>query len=334
MTLSSDDAQDVIVNLSGRGALLTYAPVMQPVDSAYINLTQFRADWSDQTPAENVASYTLEVKTKPLFELLESADFSDVPDALTEDGTGLADISGNYWDYLPEGWTATSYLGAYDNALILAYDGTVKSPTYNLTGYGKVTVVIKAASYYYSNSHINVYTSLDSKELTLSDDMINHTVVLDCAASDAVTIKSVDNYSSVKHVDIYAGEQSESLMATETGNETYRLITDITDRFYTVQDLVAEGTYVYKVKAVYVDGTESDWSNKEEVTLFENGHGYALGDVNHDGRLNIDDVTDLINYLLTEDGSSICPMCADAYGDGRITIDDVTELIYILLTGK
>ena len=334
VTLSSDGAQDVIVNLKGRGALTTYTPVMEPANSDYINLTQFRADWTDQTPAENVDSYTLEVKTKPLFELLESADFSNVPDALTEDGAGLADISGNYWDYLPEGWTATSYLGAYGNALILAYDGTIKSPTYNLTGYDKVTVVLKAASYYYNSSTIEVYTSIDSRELTLSDDMINRTIVLNCAPGDAVTIKSAGNYTSVKQVDIYAGELSESLRASETGNDTYRLITDITDMFYTVQGLAAEGTYVYKVKAVYVDGTESDWSNRQEVTLFENSHGYALGDVNHDGMVNIEDVTDLINYLLKKDESIICLTCADVYADAKINIDDLTELINLLLSGK
>ena len=333
VTLSSDGAQDVIVNLKGRGALLTSPPEMQPANSDYINLTQFRADWTDYTPAENVASYTLEVNTKPLFELLESADFSNVPDALTEDGTGLEDISGNYWDYLPEGWTATSYLGAYSNALILAYDGTIKSPTYNLAGYDKVTVVFKAASYYYSSSTIKIYTSIDSQDLTLSDDMIDRTVVLNCAPGDAVTIKSMGNYTSVKQVDIYAGELSESLRAVETGNDTYRLITDITDMFYIVKGLAAEGTYVYKVKAVYVDGTESAWSNRQEVTLFENIHSFSSGDVNHDGVLSIDDVTDLINYLLTRDESGICLICADVDSDSRISIDDVTALINILLSG-
>ena len=88
-----------------------------------------------------------------------------------------------------------------------------------------------------------------------------------------------------------------TLNASETGNATYRLITDITDKFYTVRDLEAAGTYIYKVKAVLADGTETAWSNVEEVTLFENGHGYELGDVNHDGMVNIGDVTTLIDYL-------------------------------------
>ena len=334
VTLSSNGAQSVTVDLSGRGVLQTYVPTMLPADSAYINLTKFRADWTDETPAENVSSYTLEVMTKPQVELLETADFSNVPDALTEDGTGLVDISGNYSDYLPAGWSGTSYLGAYSNALILAYDGTIKSPTYNLNGFDKVTVVVKTAAYYYDTSSISVSTSVDSETLTPNSSMTDYTVVLDCANADAVTLKSIENYTSVKQVTIYAGDLTlAKLNATEAGNDTYRLITGITDRFYTVENLLAEGTFVYKVKALYSDGTESAWSNREEVTLFQNGHGYELGDVNHDESVSIADVTRLIDYLL--DGTTpICEICANVNGDAVISIADVTALIDMLLSGN
>ena len=56
------------------------------------------------------------------------------------------------------------------------------------------------------------------------------------------------------------------------------------------------------------------------------------GDVNGDGRLSIDDVTDLINLLLT--GTTDGNASADVNGDGRVSIDDVTDLINILLTGN
>ncbi len=332
ITLKSDGAEDVIINLTGRGLIEGYTPVMLPANEQYINLTQFRADWTDQTPAQNVTSYTLEVMPKPSFVLLESADFSNVPDALTEDGQGLDDISGNYGDYLPEGWSATSYLGAFNNALILAYDGTIKTPTYNLTGYGKVTVVINAAAYYYDTSTIRVLTSVGAQDLTLSGSLTNYTVVLDCADLDAVTIQSLTNYSSIKQVTVYAGEESR-FQATESGDALYRLITGITDRFYTVKDLEAAGTYIYKVKTLFADGTESAWSNVEEVTLFENGHNYQPGDVDHDGILTINDVTTLIDYLLG-DTDGCCPICADVDGEDGIFITDVTTMIDLMLSGK
>ncbi|MBR4828382.1 MAG: M6 family metalloprotease domain-containing protein [Muribaculaceae bacterium] len=332
ITLSSNGAQDVVVNLTGRGALLTYTPVMQPADYNYVHLTQFRAEWTDMTSAENVASYTLEVSPKPVVELLETADFSNVPDALTEDGQGLVDISDNYGDYLPDGWSGTSYLGAYGNALILAYDGTLKTPTYNYTGYGKTTVVVKVAAYYYNTASIRVSTSVDSKELTLNNSMSEYTVVLDCANADAVTITSVDNYTSIKMVTVYAGDLTQaSLKATETGDESYRLITDITDKSYVVRNLMEGCNFVYKVKALYIDGTESEWSNREEVYLIENASPHMTGDVNHDGNVSIADVTALIDYLLGTDGNN-CLICADVNGDGKVDIADVTALIDMLLS--
>ena len=110
------------------------------------------------------------------------------------------------------------------------------------------------------------------------------------------------------------------------------MITGITDKFYTVNNLLAEGTFLYKVKASYTDGTESDWSNVELVTLFDNGpapHGYDLGDVNHDHSVNIKDVTDLIDCLLS--GGSVCDICADVKVDGLVNIADVTALIDLVL---
>ena len=332
LTLSSPGAQDVVIPVTGHGLIEGYAPVMQPADEAYINLTGFRADWTDITPAQNVASYTLEVSPKPVVDLLETADFSNVPDVLTEDGQALDDISGNYGDYLPEGWSATSYLGAYGGALLVAYEGTVSTPAYNLTGYDKMTVVIRAASYYYDNSTISISTSIDSQELALNQSWTEYTIVLDCANWDKATIRSLTDYSSIRQVTVYAGDLTAlSYKATETGDATYRLITGITDMFYTVRNLEAEGSFIYKVKSVFADGTESPWSNVQQVTLTGSGHDYATGDVNHDGKVSITDVTDLIDYLLNS-ASECCVICADVDGDGKVSITDVTELIDKLLT--
>ncbi len=329
ITLSSNGADDVVVNLTGNGLIEGYTPVMLPADSAWVNLTQFRADWTDQTPAQNVASYTLAVNVKPSFMLLETADFSTVPNAV--DGQYLADIWENTDGYLPDGWSATSYLTAYNGAMIMAYSGSMKTPTYNLQGYDKVTVVVSAAAYAGNSATMRVSTSAGQQEIALDDTFTNYTVVLDCNDLDAVTFTNVDNstYSSVKNVEIYAGEITASrLNATETGNETERLITGINDCYYTVTGLQAGGAYVYKVKTHYIDGTESSWSNIQEITLFENGHGYELGDVNHDGAISIADVTKLVDYLLGVVGTEeCCLVCSDLNEDGTIGIADVTVLI-------
>ena len=55
------------------------------------------------------------------------------------------------------------------------------------------------------------------------------------------------------------------------------------------------------------------------------------GDANGDGKVNITDVTTIINYLLSGDGSAIDLSAADVDGNGTVKITDVTELINILL---
>ena len=55
------------------------------------------------------------------------------------------------------------------------------------------------------------------------------------------------------------------------------------------------------------------------------------GDVNRDNVVNISDVTDLINCLLSGDYASINLEAADCDPDGSINISDVTALINYLL---
>ena len=59
---------------------------------------------------------------------------------------------------------------------------------------------------------------------------------------------------------------------------------------------------------------------------------FIRGDVNGDGFVTIDDVTALINYLLTEDPTGINLEAANCDEIGTINISDVTELINYLLT--
>lgn len=136
----------------------------------------------------------------------------------------------------------------------------------------------------------------------------------------------------VTQVDIYSSTNRAAKMIftlpTETGDANSRNITDITDKFYTVTDLAEGGTFTYRVKAYYVNGTQSAWSNIETVTLGD--FGYTTGDVNHDESVSIKDVTDLIDYLLGSD-VDICTTCADVSGDNMVTIKDVTDLIDMLL---
>ena len=331
ITLSSDGAQDVIVNLTGRGLIESYTPVMLPADEAAINLTKFRADWTDATPEQNVSSYTLEVNLKPNVALLETADFSTMPDVL--DGEYLKDISTEYEQYLPAGWYGSSYLASYGGGLILAYEAILRTPAYNLKGYDKVTVVINGATYGGTSSTMRVSTSQGVQELTLSDSFTDYVVVLDCADDDAVTIADVESFVYVKQVQVYAGDLTTVSRADVPDDSTYRFITGITDKHFTVTGLQAEGTFQYKVKTVYSDGSESAWSNVEEVILHAGSHGFEVGDVNHDGKVNITDVTMMITAVTSNQGG-ICPICSDFNGDGNYNISDVIDIINFIVNGR
>ena len=58
---------------------------------------------------------------------------------------------------------------------------------------------------------------------------------------------------------------------------------------------------------------------------------FILGDVDDDGRVGINDVTTLIDYILTYGQTTINFDAADVTGDGNIGIEDVTGIIDIIL---
>ena len=87
------------------------------------------------------------------------------------------------------------------------------------------------------------------------------------------------------------------------------------------------------MKALYTDGAESAWSNVETVTLVDNVPAFLRGDVDKDGNVGIADVTALIDYILTGNGTDINLNAADVDNDENIGIADVTALIDYILTG-
>ncbi len=276
IAIASSGATSKTVSLSGTAtaaALETYTPVMSAANSSYITTNSFRANWTDQTTSSNVSSYTLQVTEKgstPATSQLASIDLSSVSQVVNDEGY-LTDVSGSIASYLGTGWTASTYV--YANTGMLITGGNLVSPNYSLSGYSKVTVKVTAYSYYssyYGSATLSVGTGSQTSTQALSDSGTEYTFVLNCSSSDKVTIGSTSNYISVSKIEIIAGDASvNSFNASETGGETSRTITGITNKYYTVSNLKEGGTFVYKVKAIYTDGTESAWSNEQEVTLTE-----------------------------------------------------------------
>ena len=293
-----------------------YDPVMLPANENYIGLTSFRADWTDETPEANVASYTLAVNPKidePM--LLASLYGSWYTD-------GYADIT------LPAPWGGVNVRGGWGAIYVKNnYNGNARGYiTYTIPeGYidASFSLLITTGSGSYGAGNYTVYTP---QTAAVGHNFVaeeTYTWLVTASSGEKITVYTTDSGTSpdIAVMEVYA-----------VGNAAGQLISGITDKFYTVNNLEAGGTYQYRVKALYADGKESGWSNVEEVTLSENSQ-FLRGDVNGDGSVNIADVTALIDYLLSGNASGVNLSAAECNQDSSINIADVTALIDYLLSG-
>ena len=333
VTLTSTDAESVTVKLNGTAEavpLVTYDPVM--LEAGNITSTSFAATWTDQTPAENVESYTLEVSTKPLVPEVQL-----IGSLVGTDFTGSA--SGYYNITLSAPWGGTNTRGGLNSIIYFRNKSNSANVDGNITytipeGYNNATFTMKITTGSTSDGDGNLTVATPNTAAVGHNFAAGETYawLVTASTGQKITITSTDaNYSpDIAKIEVYTGDATAATLmmkAAESGDADSRLITGITDKSYTVENLTANGTFLYRVKALYVNGTESAWSNVEEVTLSQS---ILMGDVNRDGQLSITDVTALVDYLL-DDTTDIDTAAADLNGDGAITITDVTSLIDLLL---
>ena len=334
----SSSAADTTITLVGTSRLEVYPPALLPIDSSHVSLTQFRADWSDKTDGTCVDSYTLEVSTNPSTILLASADFSNYPDV-------IGNLASCAEQYIPEGWSYDGDGFWLDGGCIEICPGsTLTTRALDLLSlYDKVTVVITAKNWSdYIKTRLTVSSSIANQKLDLRNNYAEYVVELDCNDIDSICFKAGSFYSGyytmIQKIEIYAGELPDTKLRdiSDSGDANYRLITGIVDKNCTVEGLDPGGTYFYKVKARYVDGSESQWSIAQMITLFDSDHDYQLGDVNGDGAVNITDVTQLVGYLLySGDAIDAAQLpAADVNGDGAVNITDVIQLVGLVLNAR
>ena len=323
-TLEATGAVDKTVTLYGTAVLDTSTPVMLPADSAFINLTQFRANWADETPDRFVRSYTLEVIARPAVELLATIDGSRYTG-------GYESITLGY------PWVSNEVMGGQKAVYINNNNGNGYISYIVPSNYTNdvFTVQITTVGGSYGSGNITVGSNQTPAVGHQFSGGETYNWLVTASSGERITITTNDIYYSpdISMIRVYAGEldNRQSLNAvSENGDASHRVITGITDKFCLVKNLAEGRTFFYKVKATYIDGTQSGWSNSQRVNLFLNEHDYELGDVNHDGTVNITDVTDLIDRLLYAGG--VCELCADIDGNGQIDINDVTSCIDMVLS--
>ncbi len=328
---TSPGTDDLVITLNGVSPLEIYPPVLMPVDESHLTLTSFLAQWTDETPEPNVESYMMEVYAKPDYMLIEEADFSQLPSMAPSNQASHAT------DYLPQGWSFTgSEFNLEGGSVMPRRNGVITTDALSLQGYDKVTVVVTARSYssWGDPSELTISTSQASETIDLPFSYGTTTVVLPCVEGDRVAFKA-GYYPMIQKIQIYAGDASGAVaLRSEADASRYRLITGIHDKHCVVKDLAAGGSFFYHVKALYSDGTQSDWSDTRMVTLSSGGHDYQMGDVDRNGQVGMDDLSALINYSLTGDENGVCLVCADLTDDGNVGMDDLSALINLLLSGE
>lgn len=272
LTVSSADAESKTIALTGTATL--FKGILTLNDATSVGSTRFTATWDDTTmPVANVKSYTLWVNK-------------------TSDG-GSGGNTDNYELLLEQTtmgsttWTKGGSTTAEDGYLRLGSSsktGSVTSPSFDLTDYnGKVTVVV-VAKRFGSDSNVQMKITVGSatKTFTGITTETTYVAVLD-ATADNNTVK-IENLASsqrpmLKSVMIYGGDAS-SLYPTATTGAPRRAVatsgdagnggltvTGITDKSYMVTGLTPLATYEFKVKAVYADDSESEWTEVKSVTL-------------------------------------------------------------------
>ena len=265
IAIASSGATSKTVSLSGTAtaaALTTYTPVMSAANSSYITSSSFRADWTDQTSSANVSSYTLQV----------NSEGSSTPTTTTLLGTiNGSNYTGSYKTItLSSPWGGTNVKGG-NNAVYTS--GSSGKITFTIpSGYSSNTtfsVQITTVSGTYGSGNITVKSTQTSAVGHSFSKGETYTWTVTGKTGDVITIYSTDSSYSpdMSLIQVYAGNVN--LNASETGDANARTITGITNKYYTVSNLTAGTTYVYKVKAIYTDGTSSSWSNEQSVTLSE-----------------------------------------------------------------
>lgn len=314
-------------------------PVMSVVDTTAVTSSTFRADWSS---GGDVSSYTLRVNRiaapgEDIATLLMTENFSKVT-ATSDGGTDISSSLDNYTDN--PGWTGYKVYTAANQSLKIGTAnavGYLVSPELQLGS--TITVVFSAKNWIGTSgsdgSSVIVSCGDVSETITLNDTATDYTVVLTGCTDKNVKLSMTANRKRfyVYNVSIYNGDLTAMLSRraiVEEGDSTWRAVSGITDTCYTVQAL-AGGIYEYYVKAIYIDGSESVWSNIEHVTIIAGDDEILIGDVNCDGEVTIKDVTKLIDYLLGNVTEPFDEDAADVDHNGIVTIGDVTSLIDLLL---
>ena len=140
--------------------------------------------------------------------------------------------------------------------------------------------------------------------------------------SDCINLKEITIPAGVTHIDYYAFEDCPLTIVNCLAETPPTMASDMCFKAITYSN----GTLCVPPASIEAYRSAEGWSNF--VTI----QGIFAGDANGDGELNVNDVSTMINYLLSGTSDSYFSANADINGDGNVNIQDITTLINMLLS--
>ena len=336
MNLKYSSEQQMLYQVYPAGYLYDkHEAFLQP--ATQVGATSFTATWTDSTPSEQVADYTLYVQPydPSIHEVVLNETFAAIDVNLDATTALSANKVGNYCDN--PGWTGSFvYLGAGGCFIVggQKYVGSLTTPAINPAADGKITVRFNAR--YYGNENSSALVTCGDTELSipLTRMATQYAVVFENVTPGAKVTFGCTGRAQRFYLDdvvVTTGDDRDPVEMGEDATEVL-VIPGITSTSYNVTGLNTGATYRFLVVTRFADQVTKK-SNLQLVTLTaQEEHNYTAGDVNHDSAIDIRDVVVLIDCLLSGFNENTCAICADVNGDDDVNIRDVTRLIDILLS--
>lgn len=317
ITLSSNGAPNVNVNITGTAVLETYDPMI--VQATHGSNNDINVQWQDGTPSKNVKSYRLEIAPTPYHEMRIEESFSS-----SYEGSSTTDWSAALDEFTSiPGWTGYKVYRS-DGHITLgsaSKKGWIKTPDLDMRhNDGLVTVKVTGKSTGQDQGCPVRITCADSAAtVILTNEVSQQSVMLPCAPSDTAHIIIGNSITGkrcqIMSIMVLAGDD---ITPADLTRASY--YEDITSPYFQISN-IAPGSYSLRVQALYIDGTLSQWSVPEVVNI-----GWINGDVNRDNEVNIADVNAVVDIILS---SSVNAMAGDSdvNGDGEVNLADVNAII-------
>ena len=85
---------------------------------------------------------------------------------------------------------------------------------------------------------------------------------------------------------------------------------------------------------VYYFSTNNEPTGYMWFTVDPSAPSYVLGDANGDGKVNVTDIVEMVNYILGKPSANFNKAAADVNGDGEVNVTDIVSVVSVILASE